>query len=343
MEDSLTGQRSSSRPAVPAAGQPAPTRPSEAGPPARSPASDPTPEQQPLKAVPGAPPAALEGESAPEPASSVPAALEGESAPEAARDLPTVPGLALSQALGRSSRTAAAGRQLTVRPAAAASPASSGASVRVQTPTGRRLLWDLLQAAALALVVLISIRSLAQSFRVQGASMEPTYYDGQALLINRLPYLHLDGTPFERWLPVSYQGSVAFLFGGPQRGDVAVFYAVNERNREYLKRIVGLPGDSVLIDQGVLQVNGLPVDEPYIADQQASYTFPPDRRPTVVPDGSYFVLGDNRAESYDSHEGWFVPVENLVGPVWLTYWPPANWRVGQGGERPDAGAPTRFD
>jgi signal peptidase I len=321
----LTGQGRSSRHVVRESGRPAAPPQSEVSPPAGSNLTGPPPEQPPLEVEASLPPPALDNNPAPESGSSVPA----------------VPGLALSQALGRASRTAAAGPRSARRPGGTAR--TGWRALTAPTTTGRRLIWDLLQAALLALVVLVAIRSLAQSFRVQGASMEPTYHEGQALLINRLAYFHVDGTPLEHWLPVSYQGSVAYLFGGPRRGDVAVFHAVNERNREYLKRIVGLPGDTVLIDQGVLQVNGRPVEEPYLAGSGAGYTFPPDRRPTVVPDGSYFVLGDNRAESIDSHDGWFVPVENLVGQVWLTYWPPANWPAAGSTRPPDAEPRSRYD
>lgn len=261
---------------------------------------------------------------------------------EASRsDLPPAPGLALSPALGREWRSAAEARWATERPTSRSRSDSRVGHERARS--GPRLLWDLLQIVCLTLVVFVSVRSMAQSFRVNGSSMEPTFHDGQSLLINRLAYFHVDGTPFEGWLPVTYQGTVAFVFGGPQRGDVVVFQAVNERNRDYLKRIVGLPGDAVLIDQGTLYVNGVALPEPYLSGEPATYTFPPDGRPIVVPDGSYFVLGDNRRESFDSHEGWFVPVENLVGSVWLTYWPPASWQAAPGDAGLDARPVPRFE
>ena len=255
------------------------------------------------------------------------------------RHLPSVPGLPLSQALGRELRAEAEARW-------ADRPTRQRERVRAasqRSRSGLRLLWDLLQIALLTLVVFVSARSLAQTFRVNGESMEPTFDDGQSLLINRLAYFHVDGTPLESWLPVTYQGSVAFLFDGPRRGDVVVFQAVNERNRDYLKRIVALPGDTVLIDRGILYVNGVQVPEPYLSDATADYTYPPEGRPVVVPDGSYFVLGDNRRESFDSHAGWFVPVENLVGSVWLTYWPPASWQAGPGSSGLDARPEARLE
>jgi signal peptidase I len=77
----------------------------------------------------------------------------------------------------------------------------------------------------------------------------------------------------------------------------------------------------VLIRQGQVFINGQRLDEPYV-NYPASYNFPPDGRPMIVPDGNYFVLGDNRPESFDSHLGWVVPVDNLIGRAWLRYWPP---------------------
>jgi signal peptidase I len=154
--------------------------------------------------------------------------------------------------------------------------------------------------------------------------MEPTLQAGQFLLINRVAYFHVDGTPLGGLVPSTPQGSVDYLFGGPQRGDVVVFHARMGRNRALVKRIIGLPGDRVLIDDGRVFVNGRQLDEPYVhfPDQES---YPEDGEPIDVPDGSYFVLGDNRSESNDSRAGWFVSVENLVGRVWLSYWPPERW------------------
>jgi signal peptidase I len=180
---------------------------------------------------------------------------------------------------------------------------------------------ELAPAVAVTGVLVLGLRAVVQNFRVEGISMEPTFGGGQALIVNRAAYAHVENTPLAAVLPTTGQGSTSYLFGGPQRGDVAVFQAPPEPGADYIKRIIGLPGESVLIRQGQVFINGQRLDEPYV-NYPASYNFPPDGRPMLVPDGNYFVLGDNRPESFDSHLGWVVPVDNLIGRAWLRYWPP---------------------
>jgi signal peptidase I len=156
------------------------------------------------------------------------------------------------------------------------------------------------------------VRGVVQNFRVEGPSMQPTLATGQFLWVNKAAY---------------FQVNQEFVFGGPQRGDIAVLVAPGDQEDfDLIKRVIGLPGDTLLVEHGHVLINGRPLDEPYI-QFHASYTFPTDGQPLTIPDGQYFVLGDNRANSRDSHLGWLVPAANLVGRAWLTYWPPAAWRV----------------
>jgi signal peptidase I len=155
-------------------------------------------------------------------------------------------------------------------------------------------------------VLILGVRSLVQNFRVEGISMLPSFAGGQVLVVNRAAYFHV---------------YARYVFGGPQRGDVAVFRAPPQPDSDYIKRIIGLPGDRVLITDGEVFVNDRRLDEPYVRSP-AAYTFPTDGRPMTVPDGKYFVLGDNRPESFDSHLGWLVSVDDLVGRAWIRYWPP---------------------
>jgi signal peptidase I len=180
---------------------------------------------------------------------------------------------------------------------------------------------ELVQAVLLTGVLMFGIHSLVQNFRVDGVSMMPAFEGGQVLLVNRAVYAHVENTPLGDILPTHAQGSAEYVFDGPQRGDIAVFRAPPQPDADYIKRIIGLPGDSVLVDNGVLTVDGTSVDEPYV-QFRANYRFPTDGTPLVVPDGYYFVLGDNRPESFDSHAGWLVPVEDLIGRAWIRYWPP---------------------
>jgi signal peptidase I len=191
-------------------------------------------------------------------------------------------------------------------------------------PKGGGLAWELLQTIVLTLAIFLGVRSVVQNFRVEGASMEPTLETGQYLLISKASYFHVEGTPLDRFLPTTKQGSIDYLFGGPQRGDIVVFRAPTQPDKDFIKRVIGLPGDTVLIKNGTVYVNGTPLNEPYI-HYPASYTYPFDGQPKQIPDGYYFVLGDNRPNSSDSHLGWNVPVDNLVGRAWVSYWPPTDW------------------
>ena len=130
--------------------------------------------------------------------------------------------------------------------------------------------------------------------------------------------------PVDGVVPTNRQGSTDYIFGGPARGDVVVFRAPTQPDKDFIKRVIGLPGDTILVKNGQVLVNGVALDEPYI-HFPATYTYPFDGQPRQVPDANYFVLGDNRPNSSDSHLGWFVPVDNLVGKAWISYWPPPSW------------------
>ena len=185
--------------------------------------------------------------------------------------------------------------------------------VGLSSPRGpRTIAREAVQTALLMALLFVGVRGLVQNFRVEGPSMQPTLATGQFLWVNKAAYFQIDRH---------------FVFGGPQRGDVAVLVAPGDQEDfDLIKRVIGLPGDSLLIDHGQVLINGQPLDEPYI-QFHAAYTFPADGRSMTIPDGEFFVLGDNRANSRDSHLGWLVPAENLVGRAWLSYWPPAAWGV----------------
>jgi signal peptidase I len=140
-------------------------------------------------------------------------------------------------------------------------------------------------------------------YTIPSASMAPTLLAGDHIVVTR-------------------------CVGAPRRGDVVVFRAPLQPDADYIKRIIGLPGESVVIRNGQVFIDGQRLDEPYI-DFPATYEFPPGDQPLTVPDSSYFVLGDNRPDSSDSHLGWFVPADNLIGRAWLRYWPPSELGVFQ--------------
>lgn len=188
----------------------------------------------------------------------------------------------------------------------------------------RSLLLEVAQTVLLTLVIFFGVKVLTQTFRVDGASMEPTLHTGQYLLINKVVYFHPEGTFLEALLPGegAGNGSPRYLFGGPRRGDIIVFQAPGSPGKDYIKRVIALPGEKVAVRKGRVYINDQPLDEPYIV-----YTAGYDLPPRTVPEGMYFVLGDNRPNSSDSHLGWFVPAENIVGRAWISYWPPSLWGV----------------
>jgi signal peptidase I len=180
---------------------------------------------------------------------------------------------------------------------------------------------DVVETLILTAVIFLLVRSVVQNFKVEGRSMEPTLRNGQYLLINKAVYWHLDGQLIDRIFPgligdPDLQDGAVYLFGEPQRGDIVVFRFPRDPSRDFIKRIIAIPGDTAEIRQGRVYVNGVLVDEFYI-NEIPNYSMPSERmRP-----GQYFVLGDNRNNSSDSHVWGPVPRDNIIGKAWLSYWP----------------------
>lgn len=151
-----------------------------------------------------------------------------------------------------------------------------------------------LLAAAVAVFV---VTFLLQISRVDGVSMQPTLSSGEFALVDKLTY---------RWR-------------APQRGDIIVFRSPDDPRVDYIKRIIGLPGDKVEVRDGFVWVNGKPLVESYVPSRMY-YTF----ECQIVPEGSMFVLGDNRNRSYDSHlwDDPFLPMDRVQGRAGFIIWPP---------------------
>jgi signal peptidase I len=138
------------------------------------------------------------------------------------------------------------------------------------------------------------------SFKVYGSSMLPGIEQGDYILVSKATY----------------------LLGEPQRGDIIVLHSPQDPNTDLIKRIIALPGDTVEIKDNTVFVNDTALVEPYIMEPP-HYLLPPEK----IPAGQYFVLGDNRNNSSDSHRGWTLPRKNIIGKAWITYWPPYRWRT----------------
>ena len=152
----------------------------------------------------------------------------------------------------------------------------------------------------IALAVFAVLRLTMQSYTVVMSSMEPNFYQGDCIMVNKM----------------SYRSS------GPQRGQVIVFNPPFDSPHPYIKRVIGLPGETIEIRDQSVFIDGIPLDEEYVM-APPNYTM----LVTVVPENEYFVLGDNRNNSNDSHTGWMVPRDNIIGRAWFVYWPPSRWRV----------------
>ena len=162
-----------------------------------------------------------------------------------------------------------------------------------------RLALDIIETLVLAVVLFLGINAVSARVRVDGFSMIPTLQDGEFVLVSKLNY----------------------QLGKPERGDIIVFHYPVDPKQELIKRVIGLPGDTIGVQNGQVSVNGQVLDEPYIA---ASPAYSGEWK---VPDGQLFVLGDNRNDSSDSHSWGFLPFEKVVGKAVVIYWPPPLWEL----------------
>jgi signal peptidase I len=189
--------------------------------------------------------------------------------------------------------------------------------VRFLRTTGR----DIIETAILALLIFLAVRSTVQNFKVEGFSMDPSLSDGQYILVDKFSYTTMGLGPVEKVIPFIDSKDDGYLFSGPKRGDVIVFKSPISEGRDFIKRVIGLPGDTVEVRAGTVIVNSRPVDEGYVT-HKGSYNWPLEGNgPSVVPDDQYFVLGDNRDNSSDSHIWGFLPKDNIIGRAWISYWP----------------------
>lgn len=180
-----------------------------------------------------------------------------------------------------------------------------------------RLARDLIETVILALLIFVGVRAMVQNFRVEGSSMEGTLHDGQYILVNKAVYFKAD-LGFLDFLPFFNAGDnpMHYIFRAPRRGDVIVFRFPNQTERDFIKRVIAVPGEEVQVKDGLVFINGKALDEKYILERP-NYNFGPE----IVPDNQYFVLGDNRNNSYDSRSWGFVPEEDIIGRAWVSYWP----------------------
>ena len=169
-----------------------------------------------------------------------------------------------------------------------------------KTSTEENPVIEIVKTLATAFILAIGIRTLVAEARyIPSSSMEPTLEINDRLIIEK----------------------VSYYFTSPQRGDVVVFSPTEKLKEQnfkdaFIKRVIGLPGETIEVRDGKVYVNGEAIREKYI-EEAPDYNYGPE----TVPENQYLVLGDNRNNSYDSHYWGFVPRQNLIGRAIVRFWP----------------------
>ncbi len=165
--------------------------------------------------------------------------------------------------------------------------------------------WETLVIIFIAVILFVGLRLTIQTYIVYGPSMEPNYWNDEWIIVDKL----------------------AYKFHTPQRGDIIIFQPPVTSTKPYIKRIIGLPGESVEIKDGKVYIHKtdgsvISLQEPYIKEPFATnYTS------QVIPPNEYFVMGDNRNNSSDSRGGWLASRDKIFGKAWISIWPPHLWGV----------------
>jgi signal peptidase I len=159
---------------------------------------------------------------------------------------------------------------------------------------------DFIAPVLVGLAIFALFQVTVGSFKVYGSSMLPTIEEGDYIIVSKATY----------------------FFHQPQRGDIVVLQSPQSPQTDLIKRIIAVPGDTVEIRDDTVFISGTALVEPYTLEPPHYLVFPKE-----IPSGQYFVLGDNRNNSSDSHKGWTVSQENIIGKAWIIYWPPYRWRI----------------
>ncbi|MBN1103909.1 MAG: signal peptidase I [Deltaproteobacteria bacterium] len=184
------------------------------------------------------------------------------------------------------------------------------------------MLREYLEAAAIAVLLALFIRTfVVQAFKIPSGSMEPTLQIGDHILVNKFIY----------GIKIPFTGKTLVPLGQPERGDVIVFIYPVDRTKDFIKRVIGVPGDRLEIIQGKTYVNGKIYEDKYGHYTDASggrhnpgsgYSY----GPVTVPENRYFVMGDNRDHSYDSRFWGFVSFDAVKGKAFIVYWSWPHWK-----------------
>lgn len=175
---------------------------------------------------------------------------------------------------------------------------------------------EYVEAIVIAVVLAMFIRSfVVQAFKIPSGSMEPTLLIGDHILVNKFIY----------GITVPFTHTKLYPLRNPQRGDVIVFIYPVDESKDFIKRVIGIGGDSIEIRQKKIYINGRPFKDNYGHYEDSNYSpsyiqFRDNLGPITVPKGSIFVMGDNRDRSYDSRFWGFVKLNMVKGKAFLVYW-----------------------
>lgn len=176
-------------------------------------------------------------------------------------------------------------------------------------PRWQKILKEYSEALIIALILALIIRTfIIQAFKIPSGSMLETLQIGDRLFVTKFAYD----------IKVPFTGLSFFSLGDPRHGDVVVFQYPEDSSKDFIKRVAGVPGDVVEVRGHTLIRNGQPVEEPYLTLHPGSTIV--NFGPRTVPEGQYFMLGDNRYNSHDSRFWGFVDRERIKGKAWRIYW-----------------------
>ena len=166
----------------------------------------------------------------------------------------------------------------------------------------KAIILQIIATLVVALIIFFGVQAIIESRVVEGSSMETNLHNGQRLIVVKASY----------W------------FGEPQRGDIIIFSHPVVEGKTLVKRVIGLPGEQIEIKEGIVYIDDVPLDEPYIQGTTSSLS------KREVPEGYYFVMGDNRPASSDSRSWGPIPESCIIGRAWLLYWPLSDWHLIRG-------------
>src|SRR4030042_2662929 len=187
-------------------------------------------------------------------------------------------------------------------------------------------LWEYSEAIVLAIVIALFVRTFViQAYKIPSGSMKPTLLVGDHILVSKCNY----------GIKIPFVRTTLIPVGAPERGDIMVFIYPEDRSKDFIKRLIGLPGDTIEIRNKKIFINGLPYNDKHGVHVDnliiPGGVQPRDNfGPVKVPEGGFFVLGDNRDESYDGRFWGFVSEKDILGKALLSSW---SWNQAEYGVR----------